>query len=178
MPKGERFRVEVTPEDEVTLRMWAGARKGKRRLCERAQVVLLSAEGKPVGAMSAASGLSPRPPPSGAGATWRRASRDSWIGPGPAVRPRLGHRPVCRGGTRELKAPGASTRWSTRRLAQQTGLGPTSVHRILKEGRLKPHRTTYWCGRTPRPRCVRGQASGSARALSRPSHQRPGAVRR
>lgn len=68
MPKGERYRIEAPPEDEVTLRMWAASRKGERRLCERAQVILLlSAEGKPLTAISAATGLSPQ-----AASRWRR----------------------------------------------------------------------------------------------------------
>ena len=67
MPKGERYRIEAPPEDELTLRMWAASRKAERRLCERAQVILLSAEGKPLTAISTATGLS-----SQAASKWRR----------------------------------------------------------------------------------------------------------
>ena len=67
MPKGERHRIGASREDEVTLRMWAASRKGERRLCERAQGILLSAEGKPLTAISAATGLSPQ-----AASKWRR----------------------------------------------------------------------------------------------------------
>jgi len=67
VPKGERHRIGASREDEVTLRMWAASRKGERRLCERAQVILLSAEGKALTAISAATGLSPQ-----AASKWRR----------------------------------------------------------------------------------------------------------
>ena len=45
--------------------------------------------------------------------------------------------------------PTGYTRWSVRRLAAASGLGTTTVHRILHEGKLRPHRTTYWWGRSP-----------------------------
>ena len=60
MPKGQRVRVEVTPEDAATLRMWAGSQKGERRLAERAQVILLSSAGASVAEISGRTGLSPQ----------------------------------------------------------------------------------------------------------------------
>jgi len=67
VPKGEIYCIEAPPEDEVMLSMWAASRKGERRLCERAQVILLSAGGKLLTAISAATGLSPQ-----AVSKWRR----------------------------------------------------------------------------------------------------------
>jgi len=40
MPRGKRTVVELTEDQRATLRMWAGARRGERRLAERAQVIL------------------------------------------------------------------------------------------------------------------------------------------
>ena len=37
------------------------------------------------------------------------------------------------------KPPDGSTHWSVRRLAQATGLSPTTVHRIWRDHKLKPH---------------------------------------
>lgn len=166
MPKGERCRIEVAPEDEIILKMWAGSRKGERRLCERAQVILLSAAGESVATISKKTGLSPQ-----AASKWRRRFGESGLD-GLLDRPRAG-RPPSIGPEARLavvalassKPPDGSSHWSTRRLAKETGLGPTSVHRILREGRLKPHRTHYWCGRSPDPQ-VRAKAGGGARALS------------
>ena len=67
MPKGQRFRVELRSADEATLRTWAAARRGEHRLWQRAQVVLLSAAGETVAAISAATGLTPQ-----AVSAWRR----------------------------------------------------------------------------------------------------------
>lgn len=59
MPKRQRLRVEVRSEDEATLRQWAAARRGEHRLWQRSQVVLASAAGQTVAAISAATGLTP-----------------------------------------------------------------------------------------------------------------------
>src|SRR5450756_311862 len=160
VPKGERYRIEAPPEDELTLRVWAASRKAERRLCERAQVILLSAEGKALTAISTATGLSPQ-----AASKWRRRYLEAGLD-GLADLPRSG-RPARIGPQARLavlalasgKPPHGSTRWSTRRLAEQTGLGPTSVHRILNEGRLKPQRTRYWGGRSPDPEFEAKQAA-------------------
>ena len=55
--------------------------------------------------------------------------------------------------------PDGSTRWSTRRLAKEAGIGASSVHSILHEAELQPHRTRYWCGRSPDPEFATKQAA-------------------
>src|SRR5665647_1838307 len=40
------------------------------------------------------------------------------------------------------------TSWSVKDLAQASGLSSTTVHRILSEAKLRPHKTEYWCGRS------------------------------
>jgi len=57
------------------------------------------------------------------------------------------------------KPTDGTTKWSTRRLARQIGIGPTAVHQILSEGKLKPHKTEYWCGRSPDPEFEAKQAA-------------------
>ena len=160
MPKGQRFRVEVPAEDEVTLRMWAASRKAEHRLWQRAQVVLLSAASQPLSVISTATGLSPQ-----AASKWRRRYLEAGLD-GLADLPRAG-RPARIGPEARLavvalassKPPDGSRRWSTRKLAEQSGIGATSVHRILSEGRLKPHKTEYWCGRSPDPEFEAKQAA-------------------
>ena len=43
------------------------------------------------------------------------------------------------------------SRWSQRRLAEEVGISQSQVHRILKEADLRPHKTTYWCGKSTDP---------------------------
>jgi len=150
MPKGQRARIEVTPEDAATLRMWAGSRRGERRLAERAQVILLSSAGASLAEISGRTGLSPQ-----GCSRWRQRFAESGLD-GLRDRPRPGRPLVIDAQTRlsvvalaSSAPPDGCTHWSTRRLAEKTGIGATSVHRILSEGRLKPHRTKYWCGRSP-----------------------------
>ncbi len=160
MPKGQRFRLEVRAEDEAVLRTWAAARRGERRLWQRAQVVLLSAAGEGVVAIGAATGLSPQ-----AVSAWRRRYLEEGLD-GLVDRPRSG-RPLQIGAEERLavialatsEPPGGTSRWSIRRLASASGLGATTVHRILREAELRPHRTQYWCGRSPEPEFAAKQAA-------------------
>lgn len=59
-PKGQRFCLCVRSEDEAILLQWAATRRGERRFWQRAQVVLASASGKTVAAISAQTGLTPQ----------------------------------------------------------------------------------------------------------------------
>jgi hypothetical protein len=52
-----------------------------------------------------------------------------------------------------------SNRWSVRKLAEVTGLGSTTVHRILNAGDLKPHKVSHWCGKSPDPEFEAKQAA-------------------
>ena len=41
--------------------------------------------------------------------------------------------------------------WSQRRIAEEVGMSQTKVHQILEEHELKPHKSQYWCGKSPDP---------------------------
>jgi len=43
------------------------------------------------------------------------------------------------------------TNWSQRRIAKQVGISQTKVQNILSQADLKPHKTDYWCGKSPDP---------------------------
>lgn len=160
MPKGQRFHIEVRAEDEATLQTWAAARKGERRLWQRAQVVLRSAAGESVAAISATTGLGPQ-----AVSGWRRRYLEAGL-PGLRDKPRAGRPPQITPQERlavialaTSTPPDGCSRWSVRRLAAEAGIAPSSVHRILREGKLRPHRTKYWCGRSPDPEFEAKQAA-------------------
>jgi transposase len=160
VPKGQRFRLELRAEDEATLRTWAAARKGERRLWQRSQVVLLSAAGESVAAIAAVTGLSAQ-----AVSRWRRRYSEAGLD-GLLDKPRAGRPPQISPQQRlavialaTSAPPDGTSSWSVRRLAAHAGIAPSSVHRILREGALRPHRTTYWCGRSPDPEFEAKQAA-------------------
>jgi putative transposase len=52
--------IELTPEEEQALKIWAAARAGEQRLVQRAKVILYSAEGLGLEEIGRRSGLSPQ----------------------------------------------------------------------------------------------------------------------
>lgn len=171
MARGPRVVIELTAEERQTLAMWAGARKGERRMAERAQVILLSAQGLPLREVSGASGLSPQNC-----SKWRKRFAGQRL-EGLRDRPRSGRPPTISAQTRldvvalaTSQPTDGTTRWSTRRLAREVGIGATAVHQILNEGKLKPHKTEYWCGRSPDPEFETKQAAILGLYLNPPSN--------
>jgi len=49
--------------------------------------------------------------------------------------------------------------WSVRELARVTGVSSTTVHRILTEASIKPHKIHHWCGKSPDPEFEPKQAA-------------------
>jgi hypothetical protein len=68
------------------------------------------------------------------------------------------------------KPPNGSTRWSVRKLAAATGRSATFVHGVLAAGRLKPHRTKYWCGKSPDPEFASKRADIVGPCMSPPKN--------
>jgi len=64
----------------------------------------------------------------------------------------------------------ASNQWSVRRLADASGFSKSSVHRILQEASLKPHKVDYWCGKSPDPEFEEKQAAILGLYLSPPEN--------
>jgi transposase len=68
--------------------------------------------------------------------------------------------------------PDGRTRWTQRQLARVVGISPASVNRVLNAGDLKPHKTEYWCGRSPDPRgWLPGATSGGRPGAPRAAKQ-------
>lgn len=136
--------VELTERERAVLEERARSQTLPKREVERAQIVLLSAQGKSNAEIQSALGVS-------------RTKVQRWLdryeeGGSEAVRvdlPRPGA-PVTITPEKEaevvrrtLEAPpaGAGTHWSTRTLAPLVGVSPASVGRIWKAHGLQPHRT-------------------------------------
>ncbi|MEZ5307881.1 MAG: IS630 family transposase [Pyrinomonadaceae bacterium] len=47
------------------------------------------------------------------------------------------------------KPEGGYGKWSQRRIAEKLGMSQTTVCRMLNRNELRPHKTEYWCGKSP-----------------------------
>ena len=145
-------KFELTAEQEATLKMWVGSHKTQQRHSRRAQVILLSAQGLTLEEISARSGLNRTNC-----MKWRKRFAVGGLD-GLQDKPRKGRPPTITPWQRaqvirlacERPSNGANA-WSRRELARVTGLGSTTVHRILEGASLKPHKVHHWCGRSPDP---------------------------
>jgi putative transposase len=152
--------IELTAEEEQTLRMWTRAGTTEQRLARRAQVILLCAEGLPIREVGERCGLSQL-----SVFKWKKRFLDERL-EGLADEPRPGRpariTPAQRLAVVDLATSTpeqGKTTWSVSDLARASGLSRTTVHRILAEGKLKPHKTEYWCGRSPDPEFEAKQAA-------------------
>jgi transposase len=143
-------RIEIVAEDRPVLERWAGARATERRLVDRAQIVLLAAEGRPASEIAARVGCS-LPTVK----TWRsRYALERLDGlrdlpksgrpltHGQDVRARL----IALACTRPPDtAEGVRReRWTHRELALAVGMSESQAHDILRHADIRPHLTEYW----------------------------------
>jgi transposase len=143
-------RIEVAPEDRVVLEQIVRSRRVERRAFQRAQIVLLAAEGLAAAEIARRVGCSDK-----LVKRWRgRYERDGLDGLREA--PRSG-RPLTYGPeTRALLIAKACTRppdtesgqrrerWTHRELGEQVGMSESQAHVILSAADIKPHRTESW----------------------------------
>jgi putative transposase len=160
MPKGKKISISLTEGEKGTLAMWASAGKTEQRYAQRAKVILLSAEGYPLQEVSEKSGLSRQNC-----TRWRMRFLEDRI-EGLKDLPREGRPSVIPPETKTkvtmlacTKPPDGSNQWTRQSLAKALGLGKTTVHRILSEGNVKPHKIEYWCGKSPDPEFEEKQAA-------------------
>lgn len=153
-------RIELTAEEEQTLRMWTRAGTIEQRLARRAQVILCCATGLPMREVGERCGLSQI-----SVFKWKRRFLEKRLD-GLADEQRPG-RPASITAAQRLRVvdlatstpPQGKTSWSVRDLSEASGLSSTTVHRILSAGKLKPHKVEYWCGRSPDPEFEAKQAA-------------------
>ena len=140
----------LSDTERANLRAWTRAGTTEQRSAIRARIVLRAAEGYSHTAIAAELGCSVPTV-----LLWRRRFRERGVA-GLADAPHPGRprryderfREVLIATT--LTAPPDATHWSTRRLAKTVGASPTTVARVWKAERLKPHRTeTFKFSRDP-----------------------------
>src|SRR5208337_2309152 len=145
--------VVLSPEERATLQSWAKARSQPQRLVQRAQVVLMAAEGIENQEIAARLRIS-RPTVQ----LWRQrflALRGAGLekdAPRPGRIPRISSSQVAAivEATLHRKPPNA-THWSTRTMAKAQGVSEASVRRIWQRHNLKPHRLdTFKLSRDPK----------------------------
>jgi transposase len=132
----------VGDADRHALAAAVRAATSEQRAVTRARIVLRSAEGAPIERIAAELGVAIMTVK-----LWRRRYAAAGLA-GLADAPRPGHPPTY---TREDRdrlvaltlgpPPEGTTHWSVRRMAQRTGMSPSTVHRIWAELGYRPHRT-------------------------------------
>lgn len=144
--------IEATEEQKADLLLMSRSQKIEKRYSQRAQVVLLSLEGKTLEEIISLSGMS-RP----AINKWRQRFRAKGL-EGLKDAARSGKPSVITAKQKALvvqkaceKPTGGYTNWSQARIAKQVGISQSKVHQILRLADLKPHKIDYWCGKSPDP---------------------------
>ena len=143
--------VTVSEEERKALESVAKSRTASYRKVQRARLVLLAAEGMANTAIAREVGLS-----RAMVVQWRQRFRVERLD-GLEDRPRPG-KPRQYTDADRLRVvemactqkPKAETHWSVRTLARATGVGRDTVHRILRQADLKPHRVGTF-SRSPDP---------------------------
>ena len=140
----------VSAAERTTLRSWTRAGTTEQREALRARIVLRAGDGASHAAIAQELGCSVPTV-----LLWRRRFKERGLA-GLADAPHPGRPPTYDARFREeliattLTAPEDATHWSTRRLAKEVGASPTTVRRIWRTERLKPHRTeTFKFSRDP-----------------------------
>ena len=154
------LRIDLSEEDKATLAMWEKSGKTEQRMVKRAQVVLLTAEGRTLDEISSIVGLGRQ-----SCVKWRKrftsggidALQDSARSGKPAtISPEEKASIIALACT---TPPDGSNQWSVRKLAEATGHGKTTINDVLSQGAIKPHKHEYWCGKSPDPEFVEKQAA-------------------
>ena len=140
-------RPELTSDQRSELERCVRAGTAPKRLVERAQIILRAADGLADRQVAAELGCSRAKV-----ARWLDRFRTEGLNTLARDRPRSGRRRSVLTAEKvqqvvdatRLTRPPAGTHWSTRTLAKAQGISSTSVQRIWKAHRLRPHRSETW----------------------------------
>ena len=143
MPLGRRKAELILTDDErQTLKTWASRPKSTQQLAQRARIVLACADGLPNIQVATQLGVAPQTV-----GKWRRRFLERRL-EGLADQPRPGaprtvtDADVEKVITQTLETkPQNATHWSTRGMAQATGLSQSTISRVWRAFGLKPHRS-------------------------------------
>lgn len=131
----------VSESEAEALRAMTRAGTTEQRTAMRARIILRAADGAAHVQIADELGVSVPTV-----LLWRRRFKEQGLA-GLADAPHPGRPRVYGREVRErilattLTRPEGTTHWSTRRLAKEVGVSPSTVARVWQEGRLKPHRT-------------------------------------
>jgi len=141
--------ISLTEEQRVKLDSYARGRSVAKRLVERAEIVLLAAQGKQDIEIAAALKIRRQTV-----ARWRKRFLQLGIAglekdaPRPGRTPSVDAEMIIRKTTQEK--PANATHWSTRSMARAVGVSQASVRRVWQSHGLKPHRVeTFKISRDP-----------------------------
>lgn len=144
--------IEANPSQIEELQAMKRSLKLEKRYSDRSTVILLSLEGLSLDSIENKTGLSRR-----AVNKWRNRFRQHGI-EGLKDAPRSGKPITISAEKRAMviqkaceKPEGGYTNWSQGRIAKEVGISQGMVNQILKQAELKPHKTEYWCGKSPDP---------------------------
>ena len=140
-----RERLTLAPSERDTLKGLVRRRKTAQALALRARIVLACAEGHPDTEVARRLEINRLTV-----GKWRRRFRERRLDglfdePRPGAPRKISDRDVERVITHTLESrrPGA-THWSTRSLAEATGISHSTIHRIWRAFALQPHRVETW----------------------------------
>ena len=131
----------LTAEDRETLESWSRRRKTAQALALRSRIILRASTGLTATAVAAELGICIQT----VSKWWRRYATVGPDGLLDEARPgqprKLGDAEIERVLVRTLESrPNGATHWSTRTMAQATGLNQTAISRIWRAFSLQPHR--------------------------------------
>ena len=133
--------IRLTKRERRTLEQWSRGRRVAKRQVDRAQMILLAAEGRSNADIAEELGVK-----SHTVGRWRNRFSEQRVkgiekdlprGGRPRTRERV-ETEIIRKTTQET--PSNATHWSTRTLAKELGVSQSMVHRVWKANGLMPHR--------------------------------------
>ena len=144
------IQIQLTEQQREGLVTMQRSMKLERRYVDRARIILLSVEGKTIDVIMANTHLTRR-----VVNKWRQRFLKSGMD-GLKDKPRSGKKPTITAEQKAMviqlsceKPKGGYTNWSQDRIGKEVGISQSKVFQILKQADLKPHKTQYWCGKSP-----------------------------